>query len=52
MKTRQELILEFMMAMAASDYFNKQMDSGDPDMVADSLYLRAAKFADTYLSFQ
>lgn len=49
METRQELILKFMLAMAGTKYFMDEMDR-DPDMASTVLYLRAAKFADEYLS--
>ena len=44
MKTRSELILDFMVALAQNTNFTAGADD-DPDMI----YAYAAKFADAYL---
>jgi hypothetical protein len=51
MQTRQELILQFMVAIAGSSATWDQFERMDGNMVATSIYLRAAKLADEYLSF-
>ena len=52
METRQELILKFMLAIAGTDEIMEMMRKHDPDMAVTTVYLRAAKFADEYLSMQ
>lgn len=53
METRQELVLKFMLALAGTDYYAKEMADGmtnEMDRHARDIYLAAAIFADKYLS--
>lgn len=52
MPTRQELILQFMVALAGSQGTMQKFDNNDSNAVATQIYLRAALLADEYLSFQ
>lgn len=54
METRQELILRFMTALAATEYHAKSLDMADNhedrERRARDVYLSAALLADAYLS--
>lgn len=49
METRQELILKFMMALASSTEVTRMFAQNDSYLVANRVYLNAAKLADQYL---
>lgn len=52
MQTRQEMILDFLKCLAATEAAHRLFDENDEVLAATTLYLRACRLADAYLERQ